>query len=81
MVYVDYIAIYSAYVSSFDVLFVIKTRKQFMLSISKDLKCFCLNYIKSSDREKKSKHIKPLIKLLHQLIVSCREQPEVIYCL
>ena len=51
-----------------------------MLLISKDLKCFCMDYMKSGDQEKKSKHIKPVIKLLHQLIVvSCKEQPEVMY--
>ena len=64
----------------FGVLVVLKARKEFLLSTSKDLKRFCMNYMRSGDHEKKSKHIKPVVKLLHQLIVvSCKEQPEVMY--
>ena len=58
----------------------LKARKEFLLAVSKNLKCFCVDYMKDGDHEKKSKHIKPVIKLLHQLIVMlCKEYPEVIH--
>ena len=53
-----------------------QAKSECLLSICKDLKCFCIEHLKC-DGQKKSKHIKPLVKLLSQLIISCKEQPDV----
>ncbi|XP_065891485.1 myb-binding protein 1A-like protein [Dysidea avara] len=53
-----------------------EAKSECLLSICKDLKCFCIEHLKC-DGQKKSKHIKPLVKLLSQLIISCKEQPDV----
>ena len=54
-----------------------QTKSESLLSISEDVKCFCIEHMKCGG-QKKQKHIKPIVKLLNQLIISCKEQPEVI---